>query len=300
MRNTTSRLAIAAVLTAGMAAPVLADVDVTVLVSKDKTITVTESLNKDVTVTIDVDVLVDLQRAAEAIALVNQTVEDNTVDRNVSVTGGDDGQSVLRFATINGPNSSSVTGNQGVTGVNQDVGVMTNQGNIWSVAVSDDDPTSPPDTFTDAQAEVDQVTNRNIVNMDAVEPTTDLDQVIFDGLIENSVNTNTGLTAVNQNTGNMNNQVNAVALAAGLFGAGSTAGPLFGGATVAMAEAALGQETTNNRVTEGADDGNSHVAAMVGSVRGNTGVTQVNQASANMGNQGNVVAVGAAVLAPQL
>jgi hypothetical protein len=39
------------------------------------------------------------------------------------------------------------------------------------------------------------------------------------GLIDNSINGNTGIVNVNQSTGNMNNQGNVVSLAASLSGA---------------------------------------------------------------------------------
>ena len=308
MRNMTSRLAIAAVLTAGMAAPALADVDVTVLVSKDKTITVNESLSKDVTVTITLDVLVDLDRAAEAIALVNHTAADNVVDRVIATEAASDNEAVVRTALIGDVAGGSVSGNRGVTGVNQDVGAMTNQGNIWSVAVSEDSDTppaanDPPDTFVDAQAEVDQLTTRNAVRW---EPGTSANNaLIITANIEDSVNANIGLTAVNQNAGNMNNQSNAVAVAAGLFpgSVSPTNTPpctpaCFDGATVAMAEAALGQETTGNTVLEGPNALDIKLATMFNSVQNNIGVTQVNQDTGNMGNQGNVTAVGAAILTP--
>ena len=311
MRNMTSRLAIAAVLTAGMAAPALADVDVTVLVSKDKTITVNESLSKDVTVTITLDVDVDLDRAAEAIALVNQTAAGNVVDRDIDTPAASDGESVVRTALIGDAAGGSVSGNQGVTGVNQDVGVMTNQGNIWSVAVSEDSDTPPaanvsPDTFVDAQAEVDQLTTGNAVDWTPLVPAPPGPTgVLVTANIEDSIIANRGLTAVNQNAGNMNNQSNAVAVAAGLFqgSISSTNFPpcspaCFDGATVAMAEAALGQETTGNTVAEGPNDLDLKLATMLRSVQNNIGVTQVNQDTGNMGNQGNVTAVGAAILTP--
>ena len=309
MRDMTSRLAIAAVLTAGMAAPALADVDVTVLVSKDKTITVNESLSKDVTVTITLDVDVDLDRAAEAIALVNHTAADNVVDRVIATPAATDDEAVVRTALIGDVAAGgSVSGNQGVTGVNQDVGAMTNQGNIWSVAVSEDSdspptPNDPPDTFVDAQAEVDQLTTRNTVDW---EPgASQNNAIIITANIEDSIIANRGLTAVNQNAGNMNNQSNAVAVAAGLFqglispnNVPPCSPACFDGAVVALAEAALGQETTDNIVLEGPNDPHLKLATMLDSVQRNIGVTQVNQDTGNMGNQGNVTAVGAAVLRP--
>jgi hypothetical protein len=185
---------------------------------------------------------------------------------------------------------------------------MANQGNIWSVALSQD--STPPSLFTDAQAEVDQLNSGNdvsfvdgtIPNPGTPPPPTILfgGDVIFTAIIDDSINDNTGLTGVNQNAGNMMNQTNAVAVAAGVTFDGPTE---VGGASVALAEAALGQETTGNTVTETTGDpaagpgiGTNKLASATGSINGNTGVTQANQAVGNMGNQGNAVAVGAAVL----
>jgi hypothetical protein len=289
----------------GLAGPALADVTVTVDVSKDKNISVTETLTVTKIIFIDIEVDLELDRAAEAMALVNQGIAGNLVDRNTAIDGGIDNLAVVRAALIGipvgGGGPGSISDNDGVTGVNQDVGVMTNQGNIWSIALTEDDPLGP-DTFTDAQAEVDQSTTNNSVDLsDGVVSTDPLlsNEVIFLANIEDSVNDNVGLTAVNQNSGSMNNQANAVAVAAGLFF--DTDSRLFDGAAVALAEAALGQETTSNIVLEGpSDDGHLKLATVLGSVSGNVGITQVNQSTANMGNQGNVVAVGAAILAPQL
>jgi hypothetical protein len=56
MRNTTSRLAIAAVMALGLAGPALADVTVTVDVTKDKNISVTETLTVTKIIFIDIEV----------------------------------------------------------------------------------------------------------------------------------------------------------------------------------------------------------------------------------------------------
>ena len=323
MRYTVSRLAIAAAMAAGLAGPALADVTVTVDVSKTKDVSVVEHLtiNKDISVTIEVDV--DLNRAAEAIALVNQVIDNNLVDRNVEVTPllSVDDQQLSRAAVINGPAlgadpAGSINDNSGVTGFNQDIGAMTNQGNIWSVALTEDDDTpatpasnDPADVFADAQAEVDQriggVERGNTVDLQFESDATPNpgQGFAFAANIEDSINDNTGLTGVNQNAGNMNDQANAVAVGAGLFLGTGTDPDEFDGAAVALAESALGQETAFNTVLEGDLDNDVvslKLGNMVDSVTGNTGVTQVNQSTANMTNQGNVASVGAAVLAPQL
>src|SRR3990172_1387911 len=262
MRYTVSRLAIAAAMAAGLAAPALADVTVTVDVSKTKDVSVVETItiNKDITVTIGVTV--DLDRAAEAMALVNQVITNNLVDRNVDVFQSVDDQQLLRAAVIfQSIGGVPGDGNAGVTGFNQDIGAMTNQGNIWSVALTEDDDNlllpgsnQPPDVFADAQAEVDQrIGGDDEGNRVDLQFDSDLggEGFLFAANIEVSINENIGLTGVNQNAGNMNDQANAVAVGAGLFlGVGNEPNN-FDGAAVALAESALGQETAFNTVLEG-------------------------------------------------
>lgn len=302
MKNIVSKLALAAVLASGLAAPALADVDAVASITKTKNISVNEliSITKDIHLVMTIDT--NLARAAEAMTMVNTTIRNNTVDRaTVPLDGlGDptfgfptlnDGE-IIRTAVIDGT-LGSVNGNRGVTGVNQDVGAMANQGNIWSLGLAQQG--AEASLFTDAQTEVDQKVNNNHVTFQDV-PTHLNGQVLFTGLITSSINNNRGLTGVNQNVGNMMNQTNAVAVAAGVTLGGPTT---VGGATVALAETALGQETTGNTVTEtttGGGSGTDKLASAIGSINGNIGITQVNQAVGNMGNQGNAVAVGAAVL----
>jgi uncharacterized membrane protein YdcZ (DUF606 family) len=81
---------------------------------------------------------------------------------------------------------------------------------------------------------------------------------------------------VNQNAGNMNNQLNALAMAVGL------------GSKWALSEAALGQSNIGNTIvalnTVKSD-------TITGSVNDNTGVIGVNQTVGNMNNQASVVSM---------
>ena len=79
---------------------------------------------------------------------------------------------------------------------------------------------------------------------------------------------------VNQNVGNMNNQLNALSLAAGLE------------ADFALADAFLGQFNTQNIVSEFQT---IRTATITNSVNHNIGVTNVNQVTGNMNNQAAVV-----------
>ena len=305
MKNIVSKLALAAVLAAGFAGQAFADVDAVASIDKTKKVSVIEniSIDKDVTLNLDIgtaDVELQLARAAEASAIANITTSNNLVDR-VPVVGDINGNALphqdnIRAALIGGNSSAaqSINDNDGLTGVNQDVGAMTNQGNLWSVALSEENPTDPS-LFADAQAEVDQKSIDNEVSFVNGEGAASIGgQIDFNASIDGSINDNTGLTAVNQNAGNMNNQTNAVAVAAGVSLVGNQAE--VSGASVALAEAALGQVSTGNDTDELDPAGALKTSTISGSINGNIGITQVNQATSNMGNQGNVVAAGAAVL----
>jgi hypothetical protein len=115
--------------------------------------------------------------------------------------------------------------------------------------------------------------------------------IIFrDALIDTSINDNLGIVHVNQATGNMNNQGNALAIGVSLVGDG-----------VALAEADLGQVNCNNTVFESDSEvstepgfGINKTATITDSVINNQGVVGVNQTAGNMANQANVVAIAAA------
>jgi hypothetical protein len=101
-----------------------------------------------------------------------------------------------------------------------------------------------------------------------------------DTIITDSINGNEGVTEVNQAAGNMNNQLNAAAIAVCLDGA------------VALSEADLGQASWGNIVLEYNTD---KTALISGSVNSNTGVTFVNQTSGNMANQANNLSLSASL-----
>jgi len=265
MTNRTSRIAVAAAMAAGFAVavanPVFADVTVTVDVDKTKTITVTEIIHKDKSVTATIDVIIlDADGVAEAQALANVLNQGNSVNL--------DGVSYI--ATM----QTTVVGNRGITQVSQAAGNMHNQGNLVAVAL-----TAEGDSFANAQAEVQQ-DNLN------TSPTSLVIGSTFVANMPGSVVGNLGVTQVNQDAGNMNNQTNAVAVAAGI--ASTNADVL-----VALAESALGQTSSDHLINE---SNNVKDAQMVGAVTDNTGITHVNQAVGMFADQANVVSIGAAVV----
>jgi len=202
---------------------------------------------------------------------------------------------IFLTAIING----SINSNAGITGVNQDVGNMANQGNVlaFTAVFSQGDTVGeiPNTTYAEAEAWVEQDNVRNVVvhledpndtgvpfnpNRDALGGNRNIVATIA-----NSINGNTGIVGVNQNAGNMANQTNAVAMAVGF------------GTVAALSEAALGQENSGNTVTEA---GVSKLAYVADSITGNQGVVHVNQSAGNMANQSNVFALSFTVAAPAI
>lgn len=226
----------------------------------------------EVDVTIDkiknVDILVDappmiLDAAAQSSSIKVQINKHNTVDLDAFTdpdgVGFDDAYNTLM--------DHSVNHNTGITQFNQDVGNMVNQANVVSIALTE--PDGDDTSFVDSQAAQTQINKHNTVTevgrLIEADPDTE-------AILDHSVNHNLGITQVNQNSGNMNNQDNNLSVALGLSGS----------AVVALSEADLGQVNKHNSVTS---TNTVKVADMQWSVRRNSGVTSVNQSVGNMNNQ---------------
>jgi hypothetical protein len=175
--------------------------------------------------------------------------------------------------------AGSIIGNAGITGVNQSSGNMNNQANLVSVAWAnvsvedppgDDNPPGDPGNTGHANSQVagEQRLERNTVHTVNVP--------FRDAVIRGSVNDNTGVTQVNQSSGNINNQANGLSLAFTFYNG------------IALSDTALGQWNADNNVEE---RGVSKLASIAGSVNLNTGVTQVNQTAGVLANQSNVVSL---------
>jgi hypothetical protein len=274
---------------AGTMSPAAADVDVHAFIHKDKDITVIERITVTKNVGIAVASVFVLPAAAEAQAVMNITNDGSEVNgtdasQPTSQTPDHtDDYNIHLHATAVG----SINENTGVWGFNQDVGNMTNQGNVVSVAGIADELFA----VADAQAHADQKDTNNTstefeklknTEGDPVTITEDINPSTFlvnkEALLDDSVNGNTGVINVNQNAGNMNNQTNGVAAAIGE------------GAVVALSDADLGQLNSGNHVDELET---VKTATINGSINGNTGVVNVNQSTGNMNNQGNVVSIAA-------
>jgi hypothetical protein len=229
-----------------------ADVDIDVDIEKDKKKVVHEQLVKFKKAVILALVVKITDQAAESETLVNQT---NT------------GNFEFDFFAFS-QSVGKVSGNSGITGVNQASGNMNNQANAVSVAVDGSNHHSRlffGGSFAESQAASDQKNKRNdYVN----KRSTSFSDLLVDG--------NSGITGVNQASGHMNNQANAVSVAVGVDPA------------ISLSEADLGQVNAWNTVINIA--GFSLASATVSK---NTGITGVNQSSGNMNNQSNVVSVAA-------
>lgn len=245
-----------------VAMPAAADVFVFADIFKDKDKFVFERVDKFKSVDIFVDGDFFFSDAAEAEALANQRNQFQAVSSNDNL--------------VTTEISDSINGNEGVTEVNQDAGNNVNQANIVSVAVdgtfNGTDPSDGPAAFAEAQASAEQVNFGNFVFQEFETR---------DAFIAGSVNDNVGATLVNQNVGNNNNQLNALAVAAA------------DSAWVALSEADLGQFNDENE-TDRFSSGVSRSDRLLGSVNGNTGVTAVNQSAGNMNNQATVISVSGA------
>ena len=279
-------ISLASLVMVAWAAPALADVNVYADIDKEKTITVTETITIIKTATVDVLVEAAGDQAAEAMAIANQENADNYACENCA-----EKQNYIL---------GSVLTNTGITNVNQSVGNMNNQGNITAIAIDlpppdgDDDDGTPSDRsgFANAQASVDQkqgvilLPEVDDVNMASVDQSdgcilspnvVNSTQILYrESLITGSINHNVGVTNVNQAAGQMNNQMNATAVAVCLDGA------------VALSETDLGQYSIGNQVYE---TYTTKTASILGSINENRGVTFVNQTSGNMANQGNALSL---------
>lgn len=191
--------------------------------------------------------------------------------------------------------AGSIIGNAGITTVNQSTGNFNNQANLVSVAWANvgggpgttppDDPGNPQDPANTGHANS-QVAGEQILGNGRTnegQPESNNGNVVRtvnvpfrDAVIRGSVNENTGVTQVNQSSGNINNQANGMSLAFTFYNG------------IALSDTALGQWNAGNTVDE---QNVSKFALIAGSVKDNSGVTQVNQTAGVLANQSNVVSL---------
>ncbi len=254
-----------------VAIPAEASLDLLARIAKSKDIKVTQTVDIDKNIFISVNLDQKYDGAAEADAVSNQLNERNIVRGNIQgPVPTNPSYGINRHARID----LSINRNEGIVGVNQDVGNMVNQGNVVAAAL-----TKTARSITNSQAEADQINRFNdIVQLERIRVVNG--QIVGNpdrsATIEDSINGNSGVVGVNQNSGNMNNQLNKLSLAVGP------------GAHVALSEAALGQVNTGNKVKE---TETFRVNLISGSASNNSGIVGVNQSSGNMNNQASVVSM---------
>ncbi len=248
------------------ASPAIADVDADFKFRSHKDKKVVELIGK-LKVAAYLTVVVDEGEAmAESLAIVNQRNHDNHACENCA-----EKESII---------DNSLNGNEGIVSVNQATGNMNQQGTAVAFAFDagpadngdDDDPITG---FADAVAGAGQLNYDNTVNSQFI--------AFRNSTISNSGNNSSGLLYVNQSSGNMNNQANALSVA--FAAAEGQAGG------IALSEADLKQINIDNYVFERVVNKNSTIT---GSFNANSGVIGVNQASGNMANQANIVSLSVA------
>jgi len=264
----------------GLAMPASATLDLLVNVNKDKNVIVTVDLNVEKLIDIDVTLVRVVDGAAEAHALANVENKLNTVgacEQSCEENGPGGGERGNYNIDLDAVLTESVKNNQGIVGLNQDVGNMVNQANILAMARTEftDDTRH---MVSDAEAEVDQVNIDNVATQFETLPDDPFSDPDHTATISNSITGNNGVVGVNQNSGNMNNQTNAVAM---VIGAGNA---------IVLTEASLGQENSFNTVVGW---NTVKIDLIHESINNNNGVVSVNQSVGNMNNQGSAIAFGA-------
>jgi hypothetical protein len=272
-----------------LASPAKADFTLYGDVDKDVDIYIWEGVFKLKLAAFLVLIIDNPEKVAKSQVVFNQRNQDNTACENCAE----------KLDLI----QTSVTGNSGITTVNQSAGNMNNQGNLVSIAwanVGGGPGTTPPDPnvpndpnntgHANSQVAGEQIlgdgptgefvtengVRRHVVSS-GLGNTVDTSNVPFrDAVITGSVNSNSGITQVNQAAGNINNQANGMSLAFTFYNG------------IALSDTALGQWNAGNTVEE---HNVSKFAQIATSVNNNTGVTQVNQTAGVLANQSNTVSL---------
>lgn len=255
-----------------------ADVETFWDVDKLKTIDIDETIT--ITKVVDINVTVDkiADKAAESMAHLNQSNLDNSACENCAE----------KRDIIN----NSIEDNTGIVSVNQAIGNMNNQGTVIAFAFDVGESEVGTDYgFAEAQAHVEQdngafrsydrddagniIPGTGVLNDEGHD--VDSANILFrDSILTDSINDNDGIVYVNQSSGQLNNQGNALSIAVSLSPG------------VALAEADLAQLNAYSTVSEA----NVNKRARMENVGlGNTGVIGVNQSSGVAANQANVIAL---------
>lgn len=176
--------------------------------------------------------------------------------------------SVIRQAVI----GEAFQGNAGIVSVNQSAGNLDNQANVRAIAMGED---TGPLQFLSATGTA--VASGNVVNSSGPRETR----------IENSFNDTVGIVGVNQSAGNLNQQLNAVVLAAGT---------LVGPDAIALGDSMLSSVGARNDNTVNKDRESPRQNVMTDSFRNFRGIAQINQTAGDLNRVGNAVGMSISVM----
>ena len=243
--------------------------------SKEKDISVSEEISKSKVVIVSINAVLQADKVTEAQVFGSVTNNSNTLDTG-QVQVGEGGESLI---------TDSVNGGSGITVLNQDVGVMVNQGLLFAVGELAQLNETPDGSvgLADGQAALEQSNANNVINAPilggGLDGETGGDTVVASlavlyAAIDGSINQNVGVTAVNNSAAVMQNQTHALAMAVSLVPG------------VALSDADLEQAISEN-ASPTVDGARS--ASALGSMNGNPGITVVNNSAGMLGNQASVI-----------
>ena len=257
-----------------------ADVFVTASIDKEKTLSVFEfqTISKFIFTTVSTTVSVD--------AVAEQDVVKNQ-DNHINFVEDENASSI---ATIKDTGSTFA----GIVLINQSPGFVNNQGNETSDTIARS-PSSAGATkatdfgssgeFAHAQADVQQSNGGTPTESNPNFPWNQIYVGTLGSLnsdtIDNSFDSGSGVLGVNQASGHLNNQNNAVAIAIG------------DPAVYALGEADLGQFNTFNKVD--VIDQTRSDTIQNGTLKNFAGIAQINQSAGSVNNQANVVDIAISV-----
>jgi hypothetical protein len=277
-------------LSVGLATTASADVTTDWTLHKTKTTRISEPTTITKNITVSVTDTTPLNSEASGLAVVNSSVENDTVGQ-VSITDPNPGTNETPQNFTGAPSydihlkaliTGSVLTNTGIGQLNQDVGNNTNQGNVIAAGL-----VFGGNDFASAEAYVEQLSEnnsaRNIEDPSQVKDQTastltgpEVPQILAD--LESSINHNVGVFMVNQNAGDNNQQHNALAAAIG------------DNAFTALGDAGLHQVNSGNTVF---DLNTVKQDTINASINNNQGVVAFNQTTGDNNNQATVINVAA-------
>jgi hypothetical protein len=166
--------------------------------------------------------------------------------------------------------TNSLAGNQGIVQVNQDSGIGANQANIVAISVAAGAGTTPIGVAILSEA---KYSNNTIY----------ASNVTRSNVIENILDGSTGIAQINQNSGNLNRNLNALGIAIG-WGTGDA---------VVITEGALATASAGATFTY---EGTFESSSRIDGVRNFSGIGQISQTAGDGNVAVNSMAIGVTVI----